>query len=107
MVTRNDLSRLMKDAVRFVRENHFTQSEALKVAWRNLKLYKKMTKGVVRFLFKKVDNTFREARGSLMQGEVPTTNGTRKTNDSLQTYYDIDKREWRCFRKSNLLFILK
>jgi len=106
MVTRNDLSRLMKDAVRFVRENHFTQSEALKVAWRNLKLYKKMTKGVVRFLFKKVDNTFRDARGSLAHNIVPQTSGTRRNNDSLQTYFDIDRNEWRCFRKSNLLFIL-
>ena len=47
MVTRNDLSKLMTDAVRFVRENNFTQKEALRTAWRNLKLCKKMTEGVM------------------------------------------------------------
>lgn len=106
MVTRNDLRKVMKDAVRFVRENKFTQKEALKTAWRNLKLCKKMADGVVRFVFKKVDNTFRDARGSLAHNIVPQTSGARRNNDSLQTYFDVDKNEWRCFRKSNLLFIL-
>ena len=106
MVTRNDLSKLMTDAVRFVRENNFTQKEALRTAWRNLKLCKKMTDGVVRFVFKKVDNTFREAHGTLMNGMVPVTHGTRRTNDTCQTYFDVDRNEWRCYKKSNLLFVL-
>ena len=106
MVTRNDLRKVMTDAVRFVRENKFTQKEALKTAWRNLKLCKKMSEGVVRFLFKKVDGSFREAHGSLAQNLVPTTNGVRRNNDSCQTYFDIDRHEWRCYKKANLLFIL-
>jgi hypothetical protein len=106
MVTRNDLRKVMTDAVRFVRENKFTQKEALKTAWRNLKLCKKMSEGVVRFLFKKVDNTFRDARGTLASGVVPQTNGVRRNNDSCQTYFDVDKGEWRCYKKANLLFIL-
>ncbi len=106
MVTRNDLRKVMADAVRFVRENKYTQSEALKTAWRNLKLCKKMADGVVRFVFKKVDGTFREAHGTLAQNVVPATNGTHRTNPSCQTYFDTDKGEWRCYKKTNLLFIL-
>ena len=106
MVTRNDLSKLMTDAVRFVRENNFTQKEALKTAWCNLKLCKKMYEGVVRFVFKKVDGTFREAHGTLAHNEVPTVTGSRRTNDSCQTYFDKDKNEWRCYKKANLLFVL-
>lgn len=106
MVTRNDLRKVMTDAVRFVRENNFTQKEALKTAWRNLKLCKKMYEGVARFVFKKVDGSFRDARGSLAQNLVPATNGSRRTNDTCQTYYDVDKGDWRCYKKSNLLFIL-
>lgn len=106
MVTRNDLRKVMTDAVRFVRENNFTQKEALRTAWRNLKLCKKMTEGVVRFVFKKVNGDFRDAHGTLMNGAVPATNGTRRTNDTCQTYFDIDRNEWRCYKKSNLLFVL-
>jgi len=106
MVTRNDLRKVMTDTVRFVRENKFTQKEALKTAWRNLKLCKKMSEGVVRFVFKKIDGSFREAHGSLAQNVLPATNGSRRTNDTCQTYFDVDRNEWRCFRKSNLLFIL-
>lgn len=106
MVTRNDLRKVMADAVRFVRENNFTQKEALKTAWRNLKLCKKMYEGVARFVFKKVDGSFREAFGTLAQNEVPATNGTRRTNDTCQTYFDKGCNEWRCYKKANLLFIL-
>lgn len=80
--------------------------EALKVAWRNFKLKSAMQGKIVKFYFQKVDGSLREAYGTLKESLLPATQGTgRKANDTLQTYYDTEKQEWRCFKKANLVRI--
>ena len=98
-----NLSALMRAAWRFVKEYGFTMSDALKQAWMWFKLRAKMTKGVVKFIYKKVDGTLREANGTLLN--VPRTKGVRTSPYGCQTYYDMDCQDWRCFRIENLMFV--
>ena len=101
---KNQLSEIMSLAWAFVRKNGYSMSEALKCAWANVKLSVQLSKRIVEFYFKKVDGTLRQAFGTLMSDRVPQTKGTgRKPNDSLQTYFDTEKGEWRCFKKCNLI----
>lgn len=100
---KSDLSGIMALAWQFVKRNGFTMSEALKVAWQNFKVRKAMLTGIVRFTFRKIDGTIREAYGTLRN--LPQTNGSRKANDTVQTYFDTERQEFRCFKKANLLTI--
>lgn len=101
---KNQLSEIMSLAWAFVRKNGYSMSEALKCAWANVKLRVQLSKRIVEFYFKKVDGTLRQAFGTLMSDRVPQTKGAgRKPNDSLQTYFDTEKGEWRCFKKCNLI----
>ena len=67
---RNQLKEIMSLAWSFVRKNGYTMSEALKVAWLNMKL-----------------------------------KTGRKTNDTLFTYFDTERGEYRSFKRANLLSI--
>lgn len=102
---RNQLSEIMNLAWQMVRRNGYTMSEALKVAWTNIKLRALLHKKVVEFYFKKTDGTLRQAFGTLMSNRIPETKGTKKTSDNCQVYFDCEKEEWRCFKKCNLIKI--
>lgn len=100
---RNQLSEIMNLAWQFVKRNGFTMSEAMKLAWANIKLKAKMQKSIVKFYFRKVDGTIREAYGTLKESLLPATTGSnRKSNPTVQTYFDTEKQEWRCFKVANL-----
>ena len=103
MRTRDFLHEVMSLAWQFVKRNGYTMSEAMKVAWANLKLKGEMKKKIVEFYFKKTDGTLRQAFGTLMSDRVPETKGTKKTADNCQVYFDCEKEEWRCFKKCNLV----
>lgn len=98
---------VMKLAWQFVKKNGFSMSEALRVAWMNIKLRAQMKLRIVKFYFQKVDGTLREAYGSLSADLLPVTKGesTRKSNDTLQVYFDTEKQSFRSFKKANLVRI--
>lgn len=102
---RNLLKEIMNLAWSFVRKNGYSMSEALKVAWTNIKLRALLHKKVVEFYFKKTDGTLRQAFGTLMSDRIPETKGTKKTADNCQIYFDTEKNEYRCFKKCNLIKI--
>ena len=103
---RNQMSSIMKLAWQFVKRNGYTMSEALKVAWANIKLRSQLSKRIVKFYFREVDGSIREAYGTLKEGLIPATKGDdRKRNDSVQVYFDTEKQEYRCFKKANLIRI--
>lgn len=104
---RNVLHDIMSLAWQFVKRNGFTMSEALKVAWANMKLKAAMKQRIVKFYFQKVDGSIREAYGTLKDNLIPAIAGTdnRKRNDTVQVFYDTEKQEWRCFKKANLISI--
>lgn len=81
-------------------------SEAMKVAWANYKLKQAMKNKIVRFYYRKVSGEVREAFGSLQEKLLPDTKESgRKPNDTLFTYFDTEKSEYRSFKKANLLSI--
>ena len=97
---------VMSLAWQFVKRNGMNLSAALKAAWANIKLRTAMKSRIVKFYFQKVDGSIREAYGTLKSTLVPAVTGNgRKPNDSVQTYFDTEKNEWRCFKKANLLRI--
>lgn len=103
-----NLSALMTAAWRFVREYGFTMSEALKQAWMQFKLRSQMTKGVVRFFYKKVDGTLREAYGtldtSLFDYVSKNSEGFTRRGDCF-LYWDIEKNAFRRFKIYNLISV--
>lgn len=103
---RNILHDIMSLAWQFVKRNGFTMSEALKVAWANIKLKAAMKQRIVKFYFQKVDGSMREAYGTLKENLIPATSGdNRKRNDTVQVYFDTEKQEYRCYKKANLISI--
>lgn len=103
---RNVLHDIMSLAWQFVKRNGFTMSEALKVAWANMKLKATMKQRIVKFYFQKVDGSIREAYGTLKENLIPATIGdNRKRNDTVQVYFDTERQEYRCFKKANLISI--
>ena len=104
---RNQMKEVMSLAWSFVKRNGFSMSEALKVAWANLKLKAQMKSKIVKFYFQKVEGSVREAYGTLNEKLMPTITGTdkRAKNDTVQTYYDTERQEFRCYKKANLLKI--
>ena len=103
---RNILHDIMSRAWQFVKRNGFTMSEALKLAWANIKLKAAMKQRIVKFYFQKVDGSIREAYGTLKENLIPATSGdNRKRNDTVQVYFDTEKQEYRCYKKANLISI--
>ena len=104
---KSTMREIMSLAWQMVKRNGYTMSEALKVAWANVKLRIAMKQKIVRFYFRKIDGSVREAWGTLSESIVPAINGGsgRKQNDTIQTYFDTEKGEFRCFKKANLLSI--
>ena len=107
MKAKEFLSDLMREAWKFVRRNGLSLSEALRVSWRNAKLRLAMKTRIVKFYFQKIDGTIREAYGTLDISRMPAIQGGdgRKSNETVQTYYDTEKEEFRCFKKMNLIRI--
>lgn len=104
IMKKNILHEIMTLAWQFVKRNGYTMSEALKCAWANMKLKTAMKQRIVKFYFKKVDGSVREAYGTLKDNLIPATSGeNRKKNDTIQVYFDTEKQEYRCFKKANLV----
>ena len=105
MKTKEVLRSVFKLAWQFVKRNGFSMGEALHVAWQNIKLKLAMKSKIVKFYFKKVDGSTREAYGTLQESVLPETKGERKSNDTVQTYFDTERDSWRSFKKANLVSI--
>ena len=104
---KNRMRELMRLAWQMVKKNGYSMSKALKCAWLNMKLKSAMKQRIVKFYFQKINGEVREAWGTLASDKIPAIAGTdnRKKNDSIQTYYDTVKEEWRCFKIANLIRI--
>lgn len=102
---KTDLRNIMQMAWQFVKRNGMTLAEALKKAWQVFKLKVQMMKGIVRFYFRKVDGSIREAYGTLRTDLMPEIKGedNRRKNDTVQTYFDTERQEFRCFKLANIV----
>lgn len=108
MSFKKTMKEVMNLAWQLVKQNGYSMSEALKIAWANLKLVSQMENGVVRFYFLKTDGSLREAYGTLDGNLMPAlaATGSKTKNDAVQTYYDTERGEFRCYRKANLLPVI-
>lgn len=104
---KSQMKEVMQMAWSFVKRNGYSMSEALKCAWANLKLKAQMKQRIVKFYFQKVDGSVREAYGTLCEKLMPAVTGTdkRAKNETVQTYYDTEVGEFRCYKKANLIKI--
>ena len=91
----------------FVKNNGLTIQEALQTAWLNVKLRKAMNNSIVRFRFKKMDGSVREASGTLISNLLPPIQGLVRHGKDVQVYFDTERNEFRCFKKINLLNIIQ
>ena len=85
-----------------IKANYATFAEALKMAWKTIKLRMQMKRGVVHFAFTKVDGTIRKAIGTL--NNVPASTGTKAPNYSVFIYFDVEANAYRSSRINNLIF---
>lgn len=101
---KSTLKAIMTQAWVLVKRFGFTLAEAMRQAWAISKLRKAMRKGVVKFAYTKVDGSIRQAWGTLAENLVAQTKGAnRKANDTLVTYFDTEKQEYRCFKIANFV----
>lgn len=104
-MTRQELSRLFSDAWAIFKASDISFGESLRQAWKVAKLRLKMASVEVLFAFRKVDGTIREAIGRLF--DLPearkSDTQTRKSNEEVLTYFDVDAQNWRSFKIINLL----
>ncbi len=95
---------IMQTAWQFFKQTGLSFKDCLKKAWANWKLQHKMQTEIVRFYFQKVDGSVREAWGTLRADMLPEAGeNRRKKNDTVQTYFDTEVNEFRCFKKFNLV----
>ena len=74
-------------------------------------LEKKMLEGAVCFQFRKKDGTIRNAVGTLFRELMKLADGTmwepkgesKPEPASIIRYFDLDKKEWRCFSCTSYL----
>lgn len=104
---RSQISEVMCLAWQMVKRNGYSMSEALKTAWMNIKLKAAMKERIVKFYFQKVDGSIREAYGTLKDSLLSDSKGTdsRKKSDTVQTYFDTERGEFRCYKVANLVKI--
>lgn len=104
---RSQISEVMCLTWQMVKRNGYSMSEALKTVWMNIKLKAAMKERIVKFYFQKVDGSIREAYGTLKDSLLPDSKGTdsRKKSDTVQTYFDTERGEFRCYKVANLVKI--
>ena len=104
---RSQISEVMCLTWQMVKRNGYSMSEALKTAWMNIKLKAAMKERIIKFYFQKVDGSIREAYGTLKDSMLPDSKGTdsRKKSDTVQTYFDTERGEFRCYKVANLVKI--
>jgi len=102
---RNEMKSIMNTAWTISRQTGETFGTCLKKAWANSKLRNALKDGVVRFSFRKLDGSVREAVGTLRDLDYQARTDRRSGNPTLQVYYDIEKEAFRCFKKANLIAV--
>ncbi|MBR4828857.1 MAG: DUF2693 domain-containing protein [Muribaculaceae bacterium] len=99
--------RVMSYAHVIFNSSAITWSDAMRKAWQLYKLAKAMRKGVVKFVFEKVDGSARIAYGTLcnLPAGITSKGGRKAPNFSTMCYWDTKKQAFRSFRVANFIAI--
>lgn len=103
---RKDMRFVMKTAWAFVKKNNMDMSSALRLAWKNYHLKKKLrTTLSVEFDFIKKDGSVRHANGTMMpeviEGKFLGTG--RKIPEDNMLFYDNEAHGFRSLKMANLV----
>lgn len=105
-ISKGNKSQVMKAAWAIIKSAQVTNiSEALKLAWKAIKLKVAMTKAVVKFQFRKANGEIRTAFGTLQSEYISyeSKGTTRKPCYSTVAYWDTEKHAFRSFSIANLI----
>ena len=100
------MKQVMNKAWAYVKQCAMSMADAMKAAWKWLKLTLKMKAGDVHFSYLKVDGkTVRHAIGTLRAEALPAPKSARgrKVKTDNFRYFDVEKNDWRSFNIANLL----
>ena len=102
-----DKSKLFKIAHSIIRrEQAKSFSEALRMAWKAIKVYSQLLTGKVAFTFRKANGEIRNALGTLCDLDYqPKTTGTARKERPADCicYWDVEKNEFRSFNAATLI----
>lgn len=80
-------------------------ADALRTAWKVVKLKNKLKAGATTFAFTKKDGSTRKAVGTLNASIIPSDKapkGTGSRNHKAIAYFDLEKGAWRSFSVASL-----
>ena len=103
---KNEMREMMTKAWSFVKNQGYTLSEAMKIAWMNLKLRKAMKTRIVQFFYiKKSTGELRQAFGTTdpHRYDYEAKGGRNGNFDGCVQYYDTEKKSFRMFKDYNLV----
>ncbi|WP_301856114.1 SH3 beta-barrel fold-containing protein [uncultured Duncaniella sp.] len=102
-----DKSKLFRIAHSILKRAHVGSfSEALRLAWKAVKIYAGMLVGEVKFTFRKANGEIREAVGTLCNIEYhPVGGGNTRKDRPAETicFWDVEKHAFRSFNASTLV----
>lgn len=105
IITTNDLT-ITRMAVIATRTSSELMAGAKAMMIESLK--KQMSNGIAHFVFKKKDDSLREAWGttnrSLAEKHI-NGRGCSRENFATTAYFDVEKGQWRSFRWENLVAV--
>lgn len=99
---------IFKMAWTMVKSMGMTMSEALKAAWKAIKVKVALAKGVVKFAFRKKDGSVREAEGTTNLNTIPVEKHPKEgkaSSPKVITFFDTLKQEWRSFKPETIISI--
>ena len=99
-------SKLFKVAHAILRKAQVSSwSEALKAAWKAMKVYTRMLTGTVEFTFRKVNGEVRKAIGTLheLNYVAKGTSGKSDKNADVISFWDCEKQAFRSFKAITLI----
>ena len=94
------MNQVMKTAWAIIKKHGLSLSEAMKKAWASWRIKKAMKAGNARFIFKKKDNSIREALGTLNIDYERKSK--RKPNYTMVSFFDVEAQAWRAYSVVNL-----
>ena len=98
MIDKSKLFRIAHSILK--RANVGSFSEALRLAWKAVKIYAGMLVGEVKFTFRKANGEIREAVGTLKNMVIDKLIAF---NGAAMYYFDIEKKGFRSFSVANLI----
>lgn len=93
----------------FVNRYGKSVEDAQALTERNYQVYEALCKGITHFQFTKVDGSLRDAYGTLVPSyyEGQLKGSDRQPSEVVQVYWDMERNDFRCYKKINVVGVCK